>query len=225
MGPVNSAGVPDTCICDAGRRPRIESTNGVEGFCDVVPCPSNSQGSSVVGGCACIDGFTGQVAPSATAPDFYDGGCEQCPSGSVSTGGIAGILLSCSVCSAPGQVNNAQQSFCVTCAPGKAPNADRSGCDACTGHAYSALGIACTECYAEFDVDAGHLSCSPPYSCPVGSECSNPPCTTDSECAACGKSVALDLTTVPLCSTSLGGRVLVVNNSLTVYRHRRSESW
>ena len=107
--------------------------------------------------------------------------CAQCANFTYST--IGEICVDCAVPSVLDAITRA--TMCRKCEPGQEPNTTRTGCDECTPGSFSTRGAECLPCPSPLIVSSDMTSCAPPYNCPVGNECTTPPCMNDNDCSRC----------------------------------------
>ena len=130
--------------------------------------------------------------------------CTSCDTGFYAAAG-AGECLQCDL----GRVTNTNatgSAGCRACSAGEEPNELRTACVTCALGRYSSIGI-CQDCLAPMLVGADKASCSPPYSCPVGTICPSPPCQSDGECQACSSGTVSIGTTAACQACSDPGKV------------------
>src|SRR5258708_7712640 len=63
--------------CPMGKMPQNCGGNS-SGTCVDVPCPVNSNGPNVAGGCTCNLGFNGTIIATTNGPNYYSGVCSNC---------------------------------------------------------------------------------------------------------------------------------------------------
>ena len=84
--PSSALGQP-ACVCVDGYASSSNSQTNILPFssnqyrasCTAVVCPADSDGPAVVGGCSCITGYSGVVAATSVAPNFFTSTCSIAP--------------------------------------------------------------------------------------------------------------------------------------------------
>eukprot|EP01043_Picozoa_sp_COSAG02_P074241 COSAG02_NODE_14777_length_1237_cov_1.283831_1_plen_357_part_10 len=98
-------------------------------------------------------------------------GCEQysCSRGFGCT--YTNYSLACSIC--PSGLIAPDGIRCTPCPAGTQPNAAKIDCVRCTNNQYSTYGV-CDDCPSPNVVSPDRTSCSPPFECGAGHECTDP---------------------------------------------------
>ncbi len=93
------AGGASECNADAGYVGHVIATTVPPLFYTATlaeaPCPENTQGSTIPGGCPCTEGYEGTIQPSTQGPLFYTGNCTACRRGRFRVAGAAVWCKSC----------------------------------------------------------------------------------------------------------------------------------